>query len=60
MNIRFLIALLALGLLVEEAVRRTKVITDFDPSVEFSAFHTYAFRGSRTEGVKLERRIIRP
>jgi hypothetical protein len=51
MNIRFLIALLALGLLVVGGCTAgPKVITDFDPSVEFSAFHTYAFSGITDRG----------
>ena len=51
MNIRFLIALLALGLLVAGGCTAgPKVITDFDPSVEFSAFHTFAFSGITDRG----------
>ena len=45
-NIRFLIACLALGLLAAGGCAPgPKVHTDFDPSAEFSAFRTYAFSG---------------
>jgi hypothetical protein len=50
MNIRFLIAWLALGLLAAGGCTGPKVITDFDPSVEFSAFHTFAFSGVTDRG----------
>ena len=50
MNIRFLIASLALGLLAAGGCAGPKVITDFDPSVEFSAFHTFAFSGITDRG----------
>ena len=50
MNIRFLIAWLALGLLAAGGCTGPKVITDFDPSVEFSAFHTFAFSGITDRG----------
>ena len=50
-NIRFLIASLALGLLAAGGCAAgPKVITDFDPSVEFSAFHTFAFSGITDRG----------
>jgi hypothetical protein len=46
MNFRFLIAWLALGLLAAGGCAAgPKVVTDFDPSIEFSAFHTFAFSG---------------
>ena len=51
MNIRFLIAWLALGLLAAGGCAAgPKVVTDFDPSVEFSAFHTFAFSGITDRG----------
>ena len=50
MNIRFLIASLALGLLAAGGCAGPEVITDFDPSVEFSAFHTFAFSGMTDRG----------
>ncbi len=46
MSVKFLFAWLALGLLVAAGCAAgPKVVTDFDPSVEFSAFHTFAFSG---------------
>ena len=45
MNIRVLLAGVALGLLAAEGCAGPKVLTDFDPSAEFSAFRTYAFAG---------------
>ena len=53
MNIRFLILWLALGLLAAGGCSRAyeiKVLTDFDPSAEFSAFHTFAFSGMTDRG----------
>jgi len=50
MNIRFLISWLALGLLAAAGCTGPKVITDFDPSVEFSAFRTFAFSGMTDRG----------
>jgi hypothetical protein len=51
MNIRLLIACLALGLLAAGGCAAgPKVITDFDPSAEFSAFHTFAFSGITDRG----------
>ena len=51
MIIRFLIASLALGLLaIGGCAAGPKVITDFDPSVELSAFHTFAFSGITDRG----------
>jgi len=66
MNIRFLIAWLALGLLAAVGCMGPKVITDFDPSAEFSAFRTFAFSGMTDRGYEsgesdnspLRRRII--
>ena len=53
-NIRFLVALLALGLLAAGGCAAgPKVITDFDPSVEFSAFHTFAFSGMTDRGQEI-------
>jgi hypothetical protein len=45
MNIRFLLVWLPLALLVAGCAGPSKVLTDFDPSAEFSAFRTYAFTG---------------
>ena len=45
MNIRFLIVWLALGLLTAGGCAGPNVLTDFDPSAEFSAFRTFAFAG---------------
>ena len=51
MNIRLLIAGLALGLLAAGGCAAgPKVITDFDPSAQFSAFHTFAFSGITDRG----------
>ena len=66
MNIRFLIVWLALGLLAAVGCTGPKVITDFDPSAEFSAFRTFAFSGMTDRGYEsgesdnspLRRRII--
>ena len=55
MNIRFLIAWLALGLLAAGGCAEgPKVVTDFDPSAEFSAFGTYAFSGMTDRGHEVE------
>ena len=57
MNIRFLIVWLALGLLAAGGCARPyeiKVHTDFDPSAEFSAFHTFAFSGMTDRGQEIE------
>jgi Domain of unknown function (DUF4136) len=57
MNIRFLIAWLALGLLTAGGCARPYEITvhtDFEPSAEFSAFHTFAFSGMTDRGQKIE------
>ena len=52
MKSRFLIAwlALALGLLTAVGCTGPKVITDFDSSVEFSAFRTFAFSGMTDRG----------
>jgi len=53
MHIRFLIPWLALGLLAAGGCSRAyeiKVLTDFNPSAEFSAFHTFAFSGMTDRG----------
>jgi Domain of unknown function (DUF4136) len=51
MNIRFLIAWLALGLFAAGGCAEgPKVITDFDSSAEFSAFRTFAFSGITDRG----------
>jgi hypothetical protein len=53
MNIRFLIAWLALGLLVAGGCAEgPKVVTDLDPSVEFSTFRTFAFSGITDRGTE--------
>ena len=61
MSIRFLIAGLALGLLAAGGCAGPKVITDFDPSAEFSAFHTFAFTGltDRDQGGVLDNSLLR-
>jgi Domain of unknown function (DUF4136) len=56
MNIRFLIACLALGLLTAGGCSRAYEITvrtDFEPSAEFSAFHTFAFSGMTDRGKEI-------
>jgi hypothetical protein len=61
MNFRFLIAGLALGLLAAGGCAGPKVLTDFDPSAEFSAFHTFAFSGltDRDQGGVLNNSLMR-
>lgn len=61
MNIRFLIAWLALGLLAAGGCVGPKVQTDFDPSAEFSAFSTFAFTGltDRDQGGVLDNSLLR-
>ena len=52
-HIRFLILWLALGLLAAGGCSKAyeiKVLTDFNPSAEFSAFHTFAFSGMTDRG----------
>ena len=51
MNFRFLILSLMLGLLTAGGCAAgPKVVADFDPSVKFSAFHTFAFSGITDRG----------
>jgi hypothetical protein len=61
MNIRFLIAWLAFGLLAAGGCVGPKVHTDHDPSAEFSAFHTFAFTGltDRDQGGVLDNSLMR-
>ncbi len=57
MNIRFLIVWLALGLFAVGGCTRPYEITvqtEFEPSAEFSAFHTFAFSGMTDRGQKIE------
>jgi hypothetical protein len=54
MNIRFLIMWLALGMLAAGGCAEgPKVLTDFDPSAEFSAFRTFAFSGITDRGYEV-------
>jgi len=56
MNIRFLIPWLALGLLAAGGCSKayeTKVFTDFNPSAEFSSFHTFAHSGMTDRGIEI-------
>jgi hypothetical protein len=51
MNVRFLALWLALGLFTAGGCAEgPKVVTNLDPSVEFSAFHTFAFSGITDRG----------
>jgi hypothetical protein len=61
MNMRFLIAGLALRLLAAGGCAGPKVLTDFDPSVEFAAFSTFAFSGltDRDQGGVLDNSLMR-
>ena len=61
MNIRVLIAWLALGLLAAGGCAGPKVVTDFDPAAEFSAFRTFAFEGltDRNQGGVLDNSLMR-
>ena len=61
MNVRFLIAALALGLLAAGGCAGPKVLIDFDPSAEFSAFRTFAFAGptDRDQGGPLDDSLLR-
>jgi hypothetical protein len=56
MHIRFLIGWVALGVLAVGGCAGPydiKVHTDFSPSAEFSAFHTFAFSGMTDRGQKI-------
>jgi hypothetical protein len=58
MHIRFLIPWLALGLLAAGVCTKSKsyeieVLTDFNPSAEFSAFHTFAHSGMTDRGIEI-------
>ena len=56
MGIRFLILGLALGLLAAGGCSKAyeiKVLTDFNRSAEFSAFHTFAFSGMTDRGQEI-------
>jgi hypothetical protein len=61
MNIRFLIAWLALWLFAAGGCVGPNVHTDFDPSAEFSAFRTFAFTGltDRDQGGVLDNSLLR-
>ena len=55
-NIRFLILWLALGLLAAGGCSKAyefKVLTDFNRSAEFSAFHTFAYSGMTDRGLEI-------
>jgi hypothetical protein len=60
-NVRFLIAGLALGLLAAGGCAGPKVFIDFDPSAEFSAFRTFVFVGptDRDQGGPLDDSLLR-
>ena len=53
MNIRLLIACLALGLLVGGGCAGPDVRTDFDPSADFSAFRSFAYLGMTDRGYEV-------
>jgi len=56
MNIRFLIPWLALGLLAAGGCSKAyeiKVLTDSNPSAEFSSFHTFAHSGMTDRGLEI-------
>jgi hypothetical protein len=54
MNCKFLIAWLALGLLAAGGcAERPKVLTDSDPSVDLSAFRTFALSGMTDRGYEV-------
>ena len=54
MNLRFLIAWLALWLLAAGGCAEgPKVLTDSDPSAQFSAFHTFALSGMTDRGYEV-------
>ena len=57
MHIRFLILWLALGLLAAGGCSKAyeiKVLTDSNPSAEFSSFHTFAHSGMTDRGREIE------
>lgn len=57
MNFRFLILWLSLGQLAAGGCSKAyeiKVLTDFNPSAEFSAFHTFAYSGITDRGLEIE------
>jgi hypothetical protein len=53
MNIRALIACLALGLLIAGGCAGPDVRTDFDPSADFSAFRSFAYLGITDRGYEV-------
>ena len=56
MTIRFLITWMALGLLAVGGCSKAyeiKVLTDSNPSAEFSAFHTFAYSGMTDRGLEI-------
>jgi hypothetical protein len=61
MHIRFLIPWLAMGLFAAGGCAGPKVLTDFDPSAEFSEFRTFAFSGltDRDQGGVLDNSLLR-
>ena len=61
MNTKFLFAWLALGVFAAGCAGPSKVLTDSDPSVEFSAFRTFAFTGltDRDQGGVLDNSLLR-
>lgn len=61
MNIRVLVGWLALALLAAGGCTGPEVRTDFDSSVDFSAFHTFAFTGltDRDQGGVLDNALVR-
>ncbi len=61
MNSKLLVACLALGLLAVGGCVGPKVLTDFDPSAEFSAFRTFAFVGltDKDQGGVLDNSLLR-
>lgn len=61
MNFRFLMAWLVLSLFAFAGCTGPNVLTDFDRSADFSAFHTYAFAGltDRDQGGVLDNSLMR-
>jgi Domain of unknown function (DUF4136) len=57
----FLLASLALGMVVSAGCEGARVLTDFDPSAEFSSFRTFAFAGltDRDQGGVLDNSLMR-